>query len=175
MSDPVTIRQAVPADAPHIVRGINAICAERGYFYTDRYLPTPQWEVALHSPESAPDHLLLVAQAGPKLLGAARMFPAVCGEGRSRTGELGIFVLAPFRARGIGTDMMRALLTLAASRNYGQIILSVRSVNERAIRLYRKFGLATQGRQWCTYASLGRQEELIMTRSLQRTETCQRS
>jgi ribosomal protein S18 acetylase RimI-like enzyme len=45
-------------------------------------------------------------------------------------------------------------------------VLSVLSTNERAIRLYEKFGFATQGRRRWEYAFIGEQEELVMARSL---------
>jgi ribosomal protein S18 acetylase RimI-like enzyme len=81
-------------------------------------------------------------------------------------GELGIYVLVPFRGKGMGTALMRELLRRAAMLNYVRIVLSVLSTNQRAIRLYEKFGFAAVGCRRREYAFVGDQEELVMARSL---------
>jgi len=164
--DRLHIRRATVADAPRIVAGINTVCAEGGYFYTPHYLPTPQWEAALQRLESVPDHLLLVAEIGSAFVGAAQLFPLSTDQANGRVGELGIYVLMPFRGKGVGTALMRELLCRASIWGYTEIVLSVLSTNERAIRLYEKFGFATQGRRRREYAFIGEQEELVMRRSL---------
>jgi ribosomal protein S18 acetylase RimI-like enzyme len=164
--DRLHIRQATVADAPRIVAGINEVCAEGGYFYTPHYVPTPQWEAALHRPESVPDHLLLVAEIDDMFVGAAQLFPLSTDRANGSAGELGIYVLAPFRGQGVGTVLMRELLCRASIWGYTEIVLSVLSTNERAIRLYEKYGFPTQGRRRREYAFIGEQEELVMARSL---------
>ena len=160
------IRRATAADAPCIIAGINEVCAEGGYFYTPRYVPTPQWEAALHRPESVPDHLLLVAEIDDMLMGSAQLFPLSTDQAIDRVGELGIYVLVPFRGKGMGTALMREILLRAGTWNYTRIVLSVLSTNERAIRLYEKFGFAMEGQRRRAYAFIGEQKELIMVRSL---------
>jgi putative acetyltransferase len=162
--DRLHIRRATVADTPRIVAGINTVCAEGGYFYTPHYVPTPQWEAALHRPESVPDHLLLVAEIGSTFVGSVQLFPLSTDRANGRVGELGIYVLAPFRGRGVGTALMREILRQASTWNYTRVVLSVLSTNERAIRLYEKFGFATQDRRWREYAFIGEQEELVMAR-----------
>jgi putative acetyltransferase len=164
--DKLHIRRATVADTPRIVAGINTVCAEGGYFYTPHYVPTPQWEAALHRPESVPDHLLLVAEIDDMFVGAAQLFPLSTDQANGGVGELGIYVLAPFRGKGVGTALMRELLRRASIWGYTKVVLSVLSTNERAIRLYEKFGFAAQGRRHREYAFIGEQEELVMARSL---------
>jgi RimJ/RimL family protein N-acetyltransferase len=164
--DRLHIRRATVADTPRIVAGINAVCAEGGYFYTPHYVPTPQWEAALHHPESVPDHLLLVAEIDDMFVGAAQLFPLSPDQVNGRVGELGIYVLAPFRGKGVGTALMSEILRQASTWDYTRVVLSVLSTNERAIRLYEKFGFATQDRRRREYAFIGKQEELVMARSL---------
>jgi putative acetyltransferase len=162
--DRLHIRRAAVADTPRIVAGINTVCAEGGYFYTPHYVPTPQWEAALHRPESVPDHLLLVAEIDDMFVGAAQLFPLSTDQANGRVGELGIYVLMPFRGKGVGTALMRELLRQASAWNYARIVLSVLSTNERAIRLYEKFGFAMEGCRRREYAFVGEQGELIMAR-----------
>ena len=164
--DRLHVRQATVADAPRIVAGINEVCAEGGYFYTPHYVPTPQWEAALHRPESVPDHLLLVVEIDDMFVGAAQLFPLSPDQGDSHVGELGVYVLAPFRGKGVGAALMKELLRQASTWDYTRVVLSVLSTNERAIRLYQKFGFATEDRRWREYAFIGEQEELVMARSL---------
>ena len=54
-------------------------------------------------------------------------------------------LLPPFRGRGIGTDLIRAML--AAARTFGlhRIELTVGENNTGAIELYKKFGFAIEG------------------------------
>jgi putative acetyltransferase len=162
--DRLHIRQATVADVPCIIAGINEVCAEGGYFYTPRYVPTPQWEAALHRPESVPDHLLLVAEIGSTFVGSVQLFPLPPDQEDGRVGELGIYVLAPFRGKGVGTALMWEILLRAGMLDYVRIVLSVLSTNERAIRLYEKFGFAAEGRRRREYAFIGEQEELVMAR-----------
>jgi putative acetyltransferase len=164
--DRLHIRQATVADAPRIVAGINEVCAEGGYFYTPHYVPTPRWEAALHRPESVPDHLLLVAEIGRVLVGSAQLFPLSPDQANCSVGELGIYVLAPFRGKGVGTALMREILRQASTWDYTRIVLSVLSTNERAVRLYEKFGFAAEGCRRREYVFIGEQEELVMARSL---------
>lgn len=164
--DRLHVRRATVADAPRIVAGINEICAEGGYFYTPHYVPTLRWEAALHRPESVPDHLLLVAEIDDMFVGAAQLFPLSTDQANGHVGELGIYVLAPFRGKGVGATLMREILRQASTWDYTRVVLSVLSTNERAIRLYEKFGFAIQGRRRREYAFIGEQEELIMARSL---------
>jgi RimJ/RimL family protein N-acetyltransferase len=164
--DRLHIRRATVTDAPRIIAGINTVCAEGGYFYTPHYVPTPQWEAALHCPESVPDHLLLVAEIDDMFVGAAQLFPLSTDQANGSVGELGIYVLVPFRGKGVGTALMREILRQASIWGYTKIVLSVLSTNERAICLYEKFGFATEGRRRREYAFIGEQEELVMARSL---------
>jgi len=161
------VRRAVPADAPRIISGINAVCAEHGYFYTSRYVPTPEWEAVLRDPESVPDHLVLVAELDNIVVGVARLFPCSGCSEDARTGELGLFVIDRLRGCGVGTALMQELLHRAPVLGYTRITLSVRRANEQAIRFYRKFGFEVEGLQWQEYASLGLQEELRMARPLE--------
>ncbi len=157
------VRQAAPEDASTIVAGINAVCAEAIYFYTPRYVPTAQWEAALHRPHDVPDHLLLLAEApGNIFLGSAHLFPADHYGRSSRIGELGIFVLQPYRSRGVGSRLMAEVAHSARGLGYTSVSLTVLSINLRAIHVYGKFGFTVTGRRRREYAFLGQCEELIM-------------
>lgn len=164
------IRRARSADAPAIIAGINAVCTEGGYFYTPHYIPTPAWEAALHNPQTVSDHLLLVAEVGKTLVGVARLFPLPGDSENGRVGELSIFVCPAFRGQKIGTALLQELLRQVATLEYTRVVLTVLSANQRAIRLYRKFGFVKEGRQQRDYALIGEQEEWVMARSVQHSD-----
>lgn len=160
------IKPVSHADAFHIVTGINAVCAEKIYFHTAQYEPSPAWEAALRMPEAVPDHLLLVAKIEDRFAGAVNLFPMPAEQSACCAGELGIFVLKPFRGHGIGTALMDALLKQATASGYTRIVLAVLTENSRAIHLYRKFGFVAENQRRREYAFLGEQNELIMAKSL---------
>lgn len=159
--------RATPIDAERIVAGINAVCAEGGFFYSPHFMPSPAWEAALHRPETVPDHLLLVAEDKEgELVGAAQIFPVAERLADSLVGEFGIFVLKPFRGQGIGVDLMREVMRRATAWGYTEIALSVLATNERAIHLYQKLGFIVKAKQRREYALIGEQDELVMTKAL---------
>ena len=59
---------------------------------------------------------------------------------------LGMGVIAPFRGRGVGSQMLGAVLTAADARGLRRTELIVRADNHPAIALYRRFGFAEEGR-----------------------------
>jgi RimJ/RimL family protein N-acetyltransferase len=60
-------------------------------------------------------------------------------------GVLGMGIAAPFRGRGIGPALVEATLKAAREKGLTRIELLVRVDNERAKRLYEKFGFAVEG------------------------------
>ncbi|MDX9953273.1 MAG: GNAT family protein [Anaerolineae bacterium] len=154
----IILRQATAADAREIVAGINEVCAEKHYFSTPHYIPTPQWEIALRSPERAPDHLLYVVENERKIIGAAQILPSGTIRG---VGELGIFLLSRFRNRKIGTELVMAILD-HAKLYYDDVVLFVLATNGRAIRCFKKCGFAEHSRRLHNYAHLGPREQIMM-------------
>lgn len=63
----------------------------------------------------------------------------------SHAGTLGIGILAPFRAQGIGEALMRAAIEKAQHRGLTRIELTVREHNKPAIALYEKLGFQVEG------------------------------
>jgi RimJ/RimL family protein N-acetyltransferase len=63
----------------------------------------------------------------------------------SHIGMLGMGVASSHRGRGIGSALMRATLDDARASGLTRIELTVRTDNERAKRLYEKFGFVGEG------------------------------
>ena len=66
--------------------------------------------------------------------------------GLRHTGVLGMGVVAAWRGRGMGSQLLRAALHAARQRAMTRIELTVRVDNERARRLYERFGFTAEGR-----------------------------
>jgi RimJ/RimL family protein N-acetyltransferase len=61
------------------------------------------------------------------------------------SGVLGMGVIREHRGRGIGTALLEATLRAAREKGLTRIELTVRTDNERARRLYEKFGFVLEG------------------------------
>ena len=58
----------------------------------------------------------------------------------SHRAELGISVRKDYWGKGVGTKLMSALISFAGNAGFEILSLEVRSDNDRAIRLYERFG-----------------------------------
>ncbi len=154
----ILIRRAVSRDAEQIIAGINRVCAERKYFSTRCYIPTPQWETVLYFPEKALNHLLYVIEFRGQIIGAVQILP--CLE-QPTVGVLGIFVLKKYRSQGWGTELLMRVLD-AAEKYYDKVMLYVLATNQRAIHCFEKCGFGESSRRLYNYAYLGMQEQLEM-------------
>lgn len=80
---------------------------------------------------------------------------------RAHCGVLGVGVLAEFRGRGIGTELLRATLEKARAAGLTRIELSVREHNKQVVALYERFGFVLEGLQRNAVRVDGKYENLI--------------
>jgi RimJ/RimL family protein N-acetyltransferase len=62
-------------------------------------------------------------------------------------GEIGMMVAREWRGRGVGSALVAAAIEWGRENGLHKLTLSVFPHNEAAIRLYRKFGFAEEGRR----------------------------
>ncbi|MGA8711317.1 MAG: GNAT family N-acetyltransferase [Thermoplasmata archaeon] len=88
----------------------------------------------------------LVAERDGHAVGNCTIVPVVAGppSEQSHVGELGILVHHGYRGTGVGTALLERALAVARSR-FELVLLSVFTVNEGALRLYRRFGFTVSG------------------------------
>jgi len=92
------------------------------------------------------DLLYLVAEVEGRAVGAcsvARIGPTAASE-QAHVGELGILVHRKMRGQGVGAALLEATLKEARSK-FEVVYLTVFSFNERARRLYERFGFVVCG------------------------------
>lgn len=143
---PLLLRRAIPDDAPALAR----LNSEPGVLANLLQVPYPNVE-ALRTrlaEQNGPGRtdLQLVALRGDELLGSAGLHPAGPQLRRRHVAGLGIGVAASAQGQGVGSALVQALIEYAD--RWAQILrieLTVFADNERAIRLYQRFGFRHEG------------------------------
>jgi L-amino acid N-acyltransferase YncA len=162
------IRSARATDAPQVISGIEAVCAEGGAFYTTRFVNTPQWDAVLHHPETVSDHMLAVADLDGEIIGAGRLFPGGVYTLMNHVAELGLFVSKPVRQQGVGTMLLNWLVNWAIQAKLEKITIYVFSTNDPAVRFFGKHGFIQSGRMHRQIKTSGHYiDVLLMERFLQ--------
>jgi len=147
VADGITLRRPRPEDGP-------AHAALLGHPGVQPWLlQTPftselLWQERFSkAPDPASPELVLLAFDGDRLVGSAGLHPAGAQARRRHAMMLGISVHPETQGRGVGSALMDAL-TRQADDWLGilRIELTVFVDNERAIRLYERFGFEHEGR-----------------------------
>lgn len=106
--------------------------------------------------------LRLVAERGGEVVGSAGLHPAGPALRRRHCALLGISVGTGAQGQGVGTALMQALCDYADA--WGQVLrieLTVFADNERAIRLYERFGFEREGLHRGYALRAGRYEDVL--------------
>lgn len=145
----VTLRVAVPDDAPALIACLKQVGSESTYvtFGPEGFgLEEPEQRASLASLLTQDNALALVAVDDDRIVGSLTFI----GGTRRRirhTGEVGVGVLLAYAGRGIGRAMLEMLITWAAGSGIiRKLDLKVRADNLNAIRLYGKLGWKLEGR-----------------------------
>jgi RimJ/RimL family protein N-acetyltransferase len=145
----LTIREATKDDAASLLALMAKVGGESENLVTDENgLPfsLAQEEAYLQEKQKSKNSILLLAFEEKLLVGCAGCDtparPRVC-----HGGEIGISVLKAYWGNGIGNQLFSSLLQWAKNPDTGlrKLSLVVRSDNERAIRLYKRFGFIEEG------------------------------
>ena len=145
----------------------------REFLYQAIYLPEgvvppprsvvdlPELQVYIADFGTRPGDHCIVAEAAGKVVGAAwcRIMEDY-GHIDNSTPSLAISLLPEYRGRGIGTQLLNALLFLLRENGYRQVSLSVQKENP-ALRLYQRTGFRIVAEKGTEYLMLwdGTQEE----------------
>ena len=143
----ITYREAAPADAAALLDYMKQVGSESDNlsFGAEGLSFSVEQEAAiLESIKTNPRSIMLLAFDGNEIVGNA----SIHGSSRPRFShryELAITVRKSHWGQGIGTALMVRLIAFAKEIGAEVISLEVRSDNDRAVALYRKFGFEKFG------------------------------
>jgi ribosomal-protein-alanine N-acetyltransferase len=132
------VREMTEADLPAVLE------LERSLF------PEDAWSEGMFRDElsqrSDGRYYVLAEEAAAGLLGYAGLAAPGGADGADGAGDVQTIGVRPDRwGRGIGAALLTALLDEAAGRGCTAVFLEVRADNERAKKLYRRFGFEEVG------------------------------
>ena len=142
------IEKAKPADAAEMLAYLKQIGGETDNLtFGSEGLPFTVEQEAdyFRSMEQSTSSVMFLAKLDGKIAGTAG-FSAPVRERLRHRGEMNISVSKAVWGMGIGSKLMEAVIDFARNTAHAEILfLEVRSDNDRAIRLYEKFGFEKTG------------------------------
>ncbi|MGB9790121.1 GNAT family N-acetyltransferase [Thermotoga caldifontis] len=144
----VTIRWVRLSDAPQLVAFKKAVTSESPFLLTYPDEVEDVFEARRYISIYLTDdrRIFLVAEYQGEIVGMITL----AGSSRRKIlhkAELGISVRKPYWGKGIGSALISEALRIAKQKGFKKIQLEVMEHNERAIRLYKKFGFEIEGRK----------------------------
>lgn len=142
----VIIERAQPEDAEGLIAFMNTIGAETDNLsYGGEGFPVSQEEEAeiIREKNESPRNALFVAKKGGEIIGDASI--EAFSRRMAHRAEFGIAVVKDEWGQGIGSKLLEKVIDHAKVQKIEVIELEVRSDNERAIRLYQKYGFVKIG------------------------------
>lgn len=162
------VRSAVPGDAGRLRRLIDAVAAEPDV--TLLVLPgqfgVSAWRRRITDAAADPHSLLLVAEAGQRLVGnlGLRPDPHPCS---AHVSTIGMSVGRSWRALGVGASLFEIAADWAQRDGCRKITLSVFPHNAAAIRFYEAKGFVREGLRRDQFVRAGKRlDEVLMGRLL---------
>lgn len=144
----VTITKARPEDAEEILNYLKSAGSETDNLsFGSEGLPISIEEerAYLQTLAESSSSVMFVAKKDGMIIGNAS-FSQMTRTRLSHRGEFGISVLKNYWGQGIGSMLLEAIIDFAGTTAHAEIIsLEVRSDNQRAISLYKKYGFQKIG------------------------------
>lgn len=165
------VRPARPGDAASFLAAYRSVAAERRFIQTETVTGTArQYRRRFRRSWTAED-ATLVAVAPEGVVGSLsiRRDPHTATR---HVATLGMFVIAGWRDRGVGSALMAEALRWARTNGLQRVELTVYPHNRAALSLYRRFGFVEEGRL-IRHArkSYGYEDEVLMAAWLGPEET----
>jgi len=142
----ITIEKASPTDAAMILEYLKQVGGETDNLtFGSEGLPiSVEGEAAyIAGMENSCDNVMLVAKDNGKIVGTAVL--SRLPRRMAHRGDFCISVAKEYWSRGIGSQLLEAILDFAKAHSFEVLDLQVRSDNVRAIRLYEKYGFEKIG------------------------------
>ncbi len=143
----IVYREAEAKDAPALIKHLECVGAQTDNlsFDGDTFRISEEKEAKfIERFRRNKNDIMLVALHGEKIVGNAIIERSRISRYNHRA-ELSITVLKDYWSHGIGSNLMSMLIDFSKKSGIEIIYLEVRSDNERAISLYKKFGFKRIG------------------------------
>lgn len=142
------IRQADPNDARAILGLMRHVGRETGYLNfgpegTD--LSVVQQKSLIENYARLDNCVMLIIEVDDQIIGVANL-AALDQHKQKHVAEIGVSIIKEYWGLGIGSFLVEALLDYAEQVSLRVLTLEVVVENERAIRLYERFGFDKRGR-----------------------------
>ncbi len=144
---PIVYRETQPQDAEKILAYSKIVGGETNFLsFGEEGLPftVEQEEKLLEDNVKAPKSCMIVALHDERIAGLAN-FQINKRERLAHHGSIGLSVRKEYWGRGIGSELLSRLIDFASSVGVEIVSLEVNADNERAIRLYERFGFEKFG------------------------------
>ncbi|MFT3698554.1 MAG: GNAT family N-acetyltransferase [Kofleriaceae bacterium] len=146
----VTIRSAVPGDAPALVAHLKELAAEPGInipLGVDEVASVDDERARLAACEDNSRALVLVAEREGALIGELTIRAISPRRAVAHVATLGMSVRADARGQGVGHALLEEAIDWAKDAGLTRIELYVYARNTPAIELYKKAGFVEEGRR----------------------------
>ena len=140
----VHLREAVPDDAPQLIRAVDSVAREGAFFLRSRFEVDEEVERSFLEAAQQRGDLVLVAKSEGRIAGWVTLLRGKA-EFQQHIAELGTGVVRDWRGCGVGSALMECALDWAAERGIEKVKLGVRAENNRAYALYLRFGFEEEG------------------------------
>lgn len=142
---PIEIVRITESHAEGFHACLDAVAREKKFLTQTEALPIERVkEFVRESAESNAAQYL--ALDGATVIGWCDVFPG-WAEAVKHCGPLGMGVLATYRGRGIGSQLIAATLAHARQNGITRVELEVRADNVNALKLYERAGFVHEGRK----------------------------
>lgn len=142
------IREAVPDDAAGFINYMSKIGGESDnllFGAGEVNMTEVQERDFLQNQHDTPDTVMLLGELNGEIVCSAQVGKQGESSRTNHRGGMAIAVLKDHWNKGIGTCLMREIISFACSLGIEQLELEVKSDNENAIALYRKTGFRKTG------------------------------
>lgn len=140
------VRQITEADIPGFHAALDSVARESNFLRSDGAPPIEAVAAFVQQNIENQNPQFVAADDQMQVIGWCDIVRAR-GRHESHVGELGMGVVADFRGRGIGRQLLVDTVAAADASGFLRIELSVHSDNPVAAALYRAFGFVDEGRK----------------------------